>query len=270
MKEYHIGFIFPSTDEEILEIDSLEVVQEMSKSLLEIKSLMKDNKVHFTFYYNRENLEAFVRQILELDKAPYLENALTQIRRFFNVCSRDTSATTGLYQSDCTYVVWNINQSETEPATNMIKTLADNNRGNSCACMISLKISDDYQRDIVPIIVDAIHLSEMPQLSLVQYFHPIGSFTEEVNNDINQRNFTLRNVVKFDRTCYTYKPSRQRIYQSKETHDFWYYDFFHHTKNEHYEVFDSVSYSHIGEADMDGVVHPEKKDPKKSIKKYIK
>jgi hypothetical protein len=58
----------------------------------------------------------------------------------------------------------------------------------------------------------------------------------------------------------------QKMYREKETNYIWYKDGLH--KN-HYEIFDSTSGKHIGEATLQGIIDYSKKDSSKTIKQCL-
>ena len=271
MRHFNIGLLFPQTDDEILAIESVEVVHSIVKEIKHIKSLMHDNSMSYTLYYNNENLKAFAKKTQILDNAEYLANSLEQLRKILDKCSRDIAYIKGEFQADCYYGEWRINGVDRVVEAPKLYKILSEREGNedTKTYILSLLVEDSVERDFVPIIIDAQHKDNLPRLVKIQYCHPASTFIEILDAEIDKRSFSLRDQAKFLRTNYTYRPSHQRIYQNLVTKDYWYYDFYHRENKKHYEVFNSTDYKHVGEADMEGNMIPGTKENDKSIKKYI-
>ena len=270
MKEYHIGLLFPETQEEILEFDEESKIRDICNWMHMVKSDLRRTKANYTCYYDSTNLKEFADQIKELYKSLYLDNAIVQLREMIGRNAVDVNNNRDLYSSDCIYRRWRLENCDSQEIHSVLKVMAEKNRSKKAETIIlSFLMSDSYGRSFVPVIKDAWHIASLPLLSNIPYYHPAPSFLEELDADFDQRPFVLSDKTLFDRTNYTYWPSNQRIYQNKETHDYWYYDFFHRENKEHYEVFSSTTYKLLGEANMNGEVDYSKADDNKSIEKYI-
>ena len=272
MKRWVIGLLFPETDDEILDVDSKMEVKDFCKWLQEIKYELDSRAVSYVFYYDSDNIETFARKVHEMYSDIYLDDSLTQLRRLLGARSKNIKCGKGLYQPDCCYTLWNIYKSEFEIAPNLLKVLTEkkNEENEVDAYLLSFIKSDRYKRDVLPVIKDALHVAQMPKMTIVQYCHPIGSFVSIIRSEKTVRIFSLRDVTKFERTNYIYLPTGQRIYWERDKKRYWYYDFFHKDNYEHYEVFDDVTLRHIAEADINGNLDEKKCDPKKNLKRYIK
>ena len=271
IQHYNIGLLFPETDDEILALESVDEIRGIVKEICRIKSLMRVNHISYTLYYNNENLKAFAEKAQILDHAEYLANSLDQLRKIMDKRSCNIANIKGVFRTDCYYGEWRIqDENKVVGAPKLFKVLSEcvENKDTK-TYILSLSVEDTIGRDIVPIIIDAQHKENLPRLVKLQYCHPASTFIEILDADIDKRSFSLRNVTKFLRTNYTYWPTHQRIYQNIDTNDYWYYDFYHREYKKHYEVFNSVDYKHVGEADMEGNMIPDTKDKDKSIKKYI-
>lgn len=270
MKEYHIGLLFPETPEEILEFDEESKIRDICNWMQMVKSDLRRTKANYTFYYDSSNLKEFADQIKELHNSVYLDNALVQLRGMIGRDAVDVYTSRDLYSSDCTYRRWRLENCDSKETSPILKVMAEKN-GNAQAetIILSFLMSDPCGRPFIPVIIDAWHIPALPQLSKVPYYYPASSFVADLDADFDQRPFTLSDGTLFDKTNFIYWPSGQQIYQHKETHDYWYYDFCHRDNKEHYEVFSSTTFKLIGEANMDGDVDYSKADDSKSIRKYV-
>lgn len=269
-KSWIIGLLFPETDEEVLEFDSQAEITNLCHNLMEIKGELDSKRVSYQFYYDSENMKAFVHKINDLFGDIYLNDSLAQLRRIVGNRSRNIKNGESLFQTDCCYIPWNMLTHKFDDAPNLLKVLSEENLNeNNDAYLLSLQKADKYKRDYIPVIKDALHIIDMPKLVLVKYCHPVCTFLNVIQDEIKSRKFSLRDVARFERTKFVYNPTGQRIYFEKECSRYWYYDFFHKGKGAHYEVFDCTSFKHIAEADMDGNLDETKRDANKSIKKYV-
>lgn len=272
MKRWVIGLLFPESDDEILEMDSKAEVKDLCKWFQVIKRELDSKNMPYVFYYDSDNMETFARKVKELYSDIYLDDSLVQLRRLLGARSQNIKSGRQLFQPECYYVPWNIHKLEFEVAPNLLKVLMEKKleENEIDAYLLSFVKSDKYKRDVIPIVKDALHVPEMPQMAIVQYCHPISSFIGIIRSKNSARIFSLRDVTKFERTNYIYHPTGQRIYLEKEHAQYWYYDFFHKDNYEHYEVFDCETLMHIAEADINGILDEEKRDPNKSLKRYIR
>ena len=92
-------------------------------------------------------------------------------------------------------------------------------------------------------------------------------FDENIDSlrQIKEKQFSLADKSKFQRTNSIYYPTKQRVYREIRTGYYWYFDVYH--KN-HYEVFDEND-NHLGEASLEGVIDSSKADPSRSIRSLI-
>ena len=87
-----------------------------------------------------------------------------------------------------------------------------------------------------------------------------AAFEEWVKDKLDERDFLARNTDRFERADKQYHGAP--VYIEHKTKKCWYLDNLH---KDHYEVFDSNG-SHVGEANLDGVIDITKKDKKKKFK----
>ena len=267
MEKLNIFLKFPESADEILALgDDIDKYHSIVKDLALVKQLM-DNEYHF--YYDAENISTFCKNATLLIQEKYLGNIKKQLQSLLN--KRATNIVEQpLFQSDCCYFQWNgsttclsqdhILSSATE------KHIAEKGQKT---IVISFLCEDPWNRGILPMIKDAPHHPELPILSNIPYFNPIGTFVEWNKVRTENRTISLSDVAKFERTEKIWERTGQRIYRERKTKRYWYYDFFHKDNKEHYEVFDCFG-EHLGEANTNGYLDTSKKDSSKSIHFILK
>lgn len=95
---------------------------------------------------------------------------------------------------------------------------------------------------------------------------------DRFNNIISELfkyDFLLDNPIRFEPTGKIYYPSKQPIYREKSTGYYWYYDYMHKDNKKHFEVFDSTGKTHIGEADMNGIINKRARKQGRTIEQYL-
>lgn len=261
MEKLNIFLIFPASDDEILALgDDVNKYKEIVEDLDRIKQLIGNE---YQFFYEAKNISAFCTKATQLIKGEYLGNIKTQLQRLLNKRAANVSEQP-LSQSDCCYFQWNdsticiskehILSSATE------KYIVEKEQ----TIVISFLCGDPWNRGVLPMIKDAPHHPELPVISNIPYFNPVGTFVEWYKARTAHRTISLSDVTKFERTKKIWERTGQRIYKERETGRYWYYDFYHKDNKEHYEVFDSRG-DHLGEADTNGHLDMLKKDNSKSI-----
>lgn len=270
MKKLNVFLLFPETDDEIIAIgDKEDDYQQISKDLILLKSCLKSSEYHL--FFDSSNLSAFANKAKIFGEA--LSDCINQLRILLGNNTTNVSKS-NIAKSDCFYYRWNRAQLPASfESQSIIKSAAEKSTGNdeeAETIIVSFLNDDHYKRDIMPVIKDGVQYQELPVLCRVPYFNPIGSAIEWINGVNENRQFSLLNVTKFERTNYIYrrKESKQRIYKEIETNNYWYYDFFHKDNKEHYEVYDNQG-NHIHEADINGKPIENTHNKSKSIKSFI-
>lgn len=271
MKKLNVFLLFPETDDEIIALgDQAENYEQISKNLNLFKNCI-NNKVEYHLFYDSDNLQSFKNKANELGKE--LSNCINNVRVLLGNKTTNISKNI-IAKSDCVYYCWSIAQPCTNYLSqNIIKAAAEKSTKDDeeeSTIIVSFLYTDQHERDIMPIIKDGKHYQELPILCKVPYFNPIGSAIEWINYVNDNRQFSLFDVSRFERTNYIYRRngSKQRIFKEIETNNYWYYDFFHKDNKEHYEVYDNQG-DHIYEADINGNRIENTHSKTKSIKKYL-
>ena len=264
MEQLNIFLLFPESDDEILALgEDYNNYSSIPQDLVLIRSLLQNDC--YKFFYDSENIVAFCNKATQLCGDVYLSNLKEQLLNLLRKNAINVSKQP-LHKSDGCYYQWNeLDASVCIRNDSLIKSAAE---CNEKTIVISFLYHDMWHRSVLPIIKDASHYKELPVLSNISYFNPIGTFVEWYNAHLSNRPFQLSDVIRFERTNKVWNRSKQRIYKERETSRYWYYDFFHRENKEHYEVFDSDG-NHIGEADCNGIIDESKKDGNKSISSIL-
>ena len=270
MKHIDIFLTFPETDEEILDLG------EVPGNYLDIVKSLSTLKCHLTeyeycFFYDSRNLDAFLEQAEIVCPGRHLHSLRAQMQILLSKRAKNITDTASA-MTDHVFRKWDFNSACTCDMNDILIASAERMhrcRDESHVVVLSFTQSDRHDRDLIPVLIDAPHRNEMPVLYNIPYFHPVPTFTEWLHLQDRNGDFSLRDLTRFTRTSYIYRPSHQRIYEELSTGRYWYYDFFHKDNKRHYEVFDSTG-EHLGEADTNGNLDTLKKDTGKSIKKYIR
>ena len=265
MENLNVFLLFPATDEEILALgEDYNNYSSVPQDLALIKSLLPNGC--YKFFYDSENIAAFCNKASQLCSDVYLYKLKEQLLNLLRKNALNVSKQP-LHKFDRCYYQWDgMNASICIRNDSLFKSAAE---CNEKTIVISFLYQDSWHRGIVPILIDALHYQNLPALSNIPYFNPIGTFVEWYNNHGPNSFFYLSDTSRFERTCWVRRESKQRIYKEIETDRYWYYDFFHKDNSEHYEVFDSVG-NHIGEADCNGIIDESKKDNNKSIRNILR
>lgn len=264
MEQLNIFLLFPESDDEILAYgDDYIIYSGIPKDLVLIKSIVQNGC--YRFFYDSENIVAFCNKAKQLCSDVYLHNLKEQLLNLLRKNAINVSKQQ-LFKTDCFYYQWNeLDASVCLRKDRLVKSAFE---CGEKTIILSFLYQDSWHRGILPIIKDAAHYQELPILSNIPYFNPIGTFVEWYNARLSNRPFQLSDIFRFERTNKVWDRSKQRIYKEKETDRYWYYDFFHGENKEHYEVFDAMG-NHIGEADCNGIVDTSKKDNNKSISSIL-
>jgi len=269
MNEVLIFFVFPDCDEDFILLgDDISVYTNIPNQFMEIKRIFPARN-NYKIFYSHINIQAFCRKADEICGGKYLNKLKSSMQQLIgrNSCNIDTSIQ---YKKDHCYYRWNIdNLTDIEFENSaLIKTAAHKNYEEAKSSVIISFKESEWNRDILPVIIDAKHVTDLPIISNIPYFYPYHSFIEWYKELSDNRDFSLLDVTKFERTNYVYAPSKSRIYKSLSSGDFWYYDYSHKDNKEHFEVFDSIG-RHKGESNINGKLDVTKKDDKKSITRIL-
>ncbi len=77
----------------------------------------------------------------------------------------------------------------------------------------------------------------------------------------------LRDTTKFKAT--SYKVQGRTVYEELRDGTYWYVDNLHYSTASHLEVFNPNTDTHLGEANLEGILDESKADEKKKIKRYL-
>jgi len=264
-----IFVVFPDCDEDFILLgDDISVYNDIPKQFIEIKKVFPARS-NYRIFYSSTNIKSFCRKADEICGGKYLDKLESSMRQLIGNNSSNVD-TFIQYRTDCYYYRWNINKPEDNVSENiaLIKSAAQKYKEETIPSVIVSFKELEWNRDILPIIIDAKHVTGLPVISNIPYFYPYYSLIEWYKELTENRSFSVLDVTKFERTNYVYTPSKRRIYKNLSSGDFWYYDYFHKDNEEHFEVFDSSGH-HKGEANVYGVINTTKKDSNKSIAKIL-
>lgn len=268
MNRLNIFLRFPETDEEVLEfIDNQYLCEDLSKSICQVKSYLRDKGYNYCLLYDSKNINEFKHKVAIIDDGVYLSNISTGLRKCISTYSQDIDKIS-IYDNSMTYAVWDCYSSTANKCFNNVIISASEycvSSEEDTIVWIFAK-NNNYKRDIIPVVIDAPHKN--PVLSITPLCETAKDCIHWIHSIENSISFSLKDQSLFEKTQKIYHPSKQRIYKKRDDNTFWYYDYFHHNNSEHYEVFDKNG-SHIGEADMLGIIDNTKKDPQKSISGLI-
>ncbi len=291
-----VFIVFP----DIIDSDSIDDLKKIISLVNDIQSNLKNDK-EVTLFYDEQNVTSFIdsaKTLIEQDIEQFTQRLRTLLRK---TSSRWRNISK--IQKDTVYRLWNIKKRK-------LHSLADNDyaiiydsycevaerniQDNNTNYLIITLVECDYfykeetelnvkkiekiiiVRDFLPILIDVIHREELPELLKIKRIRTYGEFQlwfKLLKGDIK---FKLKDNPDYEPTNYIYPPTKRRIYQHKESKQFWYFDFFHKDNKIHYEVF-SRMLDYIGEGDENGNLAPSKKVTKeekakkeKRIKKIMK
>lgn len=264
MNTISLYVLFPDSDDDFVSLgDDIFIYHEILKQFMKLKESFPKRTL-YRLFYSSSNIKNFCLKAGTICGGTYLDKLESKMRYLVGNNSYNTD-TYPYYKSEYSYYRWCL----TEPNKNvfensvLIKSAAQKNTEEEPTAIVSFN-TNEWDRDVLPIIIDATHIKGFPAMSNIPYFYPYGSFIEWYRSLINNRNFSLLDVSRFERTNYIYPHTKRRIYKHIETGDYWYYDFFHKDNIEHFEVYDATG-RHKGEADINGDIDETKKDSNKSI-----
>ena len=268
MDKLNIFLRFPETDDEVLDfVDNPSVCEELSKSICMLKAYLKKYNHNYCLLYDSGNVEKFKNKVQVLDSGVYLSKISRVIQTCIGKCSRNIDREP-IHNPAMIYAVWDCCSCAASVCVdNVIKSASEqsvSSRENTIVWFLTKE--NGYDRDIIPVVIDAPHRN--PILSVTQLCETSEDCIHWIRTIEGRVSFSLRNLALFEKTHKIYQPSKQRIYKKRDDDTYWYYDFFHHTNSEHYEVFDKCG-THIGEADMSGAIDDKKKDSRKTISGLI-
>lgn len=269
MDSVDIFILFPETDEEILALgDDLGRYHDIVHELQALKKELEGFK--YRLYYDSENLKSFISQAKRICDEKYLGDPIQQLR--FLLGSRTTNVRKQCnVRPDCTYCKWDLHRLSVEEVAYIIKSSVEQTAvapGGTEVVVVAFMAEDSLQRDMLPVIKDALHIEGLPKLYNIHYFNPVNTFIQWRRSKLGNRAFSLQDVTRFERTSFVYGSSKQRIYKEISTSRYWYYDYFHKDNREHYEVF-NMDGTHYAEADENGSIDRTRQDDSKSIKDII-
>lgn len=268
MNTISLFVLFPDSDDDFVVLgDDISVYHEILKQFMELKNSFPQRTL-YRLFYSSINIKNFCLKAGTICGGTYLDKLESTMRHLIgnNNCNTDTNP---CYIPEYIYYRWCLSEPNKNVFENsvLIRFAAQRNIEKEPIAIVSFN-ANAWHRDVLPIIIDAIHIKDFPAISNIPYFYPYGSFIEWYRGLINNREFSLLDVSRFERTNYIYPPTKKRIYKHIETGDYWYYDFFHKDNIEHFEVFDATG-RHKGESDMNGNIDETKKDSKKNISDII-
>ena len=268
MNRINIFLRFPETDEEVLEfIGNQHLCEDLSKSICQVKSYLRDKGYDYCLLYDSKNITEFKNKVAIIDEGVYLSNISIELRRCISTFSQDIDRMS-IYDNSMVYAVWDCYSSMANMCFDNVIISASEycvaSEENTIVWILAK--NNNYKRDIIPVVRDALHKN--PVLSIIPLCETAKDCIHWIHSIEGCFLFSLRDQSIFEKTQKIYPPSKQRIYKKRDDKTYWYYDYFHHVNLEHYEVFDKTG-AHIGEADMSGIIDNTKKDPTKSISRLI-
>ena len=264
----NICLLFPVTDDDVIawaaeQEKERPIVDELAK----ITHAVRKYGIECSYYYDSDNFNDFARRIKALDSPKcYLSKNVEQIKFLLFRKLRDINHWVPT-DRNISYIEWHSATCTTNGNVPSLYKYAIESFGEEECAVINFNLLNTNNDNEIHILKDS-HLGRqnLPaicSLSLMESIDDTLAWLYSLNNG----NFSLRNIYSFAPTTYMWGNSRQRIYRRiDETlqNTLWYYDFFHKDNHEHYEVFNEAG-DHVGEADTDGHLIPNSKDPRKSI-----
>jgi len=257
----NIYLLFPQTGDDILDIiqDEKSYKQFVKDVLESISTLRKANSLKL--FYDSENIKTFVDACSSFESESYLHNAENQIRNFISLKSVAIQDQP-IKDKCCVYVLWNYNNLlQVDYAPEIVAETAEKIFSYPNEEFLLLNISENIKadRNVLLVCKDAKHILDLPKFARIPFV------TDKCDLELwlstkHVTTFSLLDRNRFTRT--NLKEQGQRIFQEKETGNYWYLDNFHKT---HYEIFDSTGKQHIGEADLAGKLDISKRDNMKKL-----
>ncbi len=221
----------------------------------------------YEIYYDSSNVSAFLAVADGLVEGTYLNDIGYQLRIIFGNKSTNINSPK-LRDHQFIYATWTTSLISIAISPFVVAESAENVIGDTATIKticICLGNSMTVDKEKLFVLKDAIHMDSYPQLIAIAAASGVAGFMRWVTSLPGDK-FSLKgnsNYVPLEKYW-----NKERIYQHKETGNFWYFDFFHRENKIHYEVFDG-SGEHFGEADENGVIKNESKDSSKKITDII-
>ncbi len=264
----NICLLFPVTDDDVADwAIHQEAGRPIVKELTAISQVVHDLKMDCSFYYDSANFNDFVKKIKILDSEKcYLSKTIEQIKGLLFRRLKDVNS-------------WKPNDANAYYA-----------EWQSSICTINVNVPLLYKyaidtldyKDSVVINFNLLEANQDNEIHILKDMHPTKDSYPSISSlslmetaddtiawltSLADGGFSLRKSLLFVPTSYMWRNSRQRIYRRIDAlmpNTLWCYDFFHKDNHQHFEVYNEVG-EHIGEADINGQLIPNSRDPRKSI-----
>lgn len=264
----NICLLFPISDDDVVAwAIQQDATRPIVKELGNILQVVRNLGLECTFYYDSSNFNDFARKIKALDSDKcYMGKAIEQIKMILSRKLKDVNA---WKQQNCNenYVEWVSSTCSINANVPLVYRYAVNTLKRDQCVIVNFNIPDANQDNEIHVIKDThpttVGLPVICSFPLMETLGDTIAWLYFLSNE----DFSLRNPAVFIPTSYFWPSSHQRMYRRINAHlqnSLWYFDFYHKDNKQHYEVFDETG-RHLGEADMNGELIPNTKDPSKSI-----
>jgi hypothetical protein len=254
-------FLFPEEDDIIIQLgEDPEVYENLIKDIALIKKQLRSLS-EFELFYDSSNIDHFFEKAEALIDENLLSVFRNKVRIIFSNFSKNVS-TTYIRKTDCRYINWNLNLQLTY-SNPIISEIAETKHQHQNDNVILINISDAHQtnRDQLFVILDEVHLPNLPQVIHIPIANNEVEFAEW-STIFNELGFSLKDKTRFRMTTLRWK--KQRIYKEIDTGYYWYFDYFHKENDKHFEVFDNQG-NHLFEVSEKGSIIEGSRDNNKII-----
>lgn len=157
-----------------------------------------------------------------------------------------------------TYFLWDITQNQASMLSCGLKWVISRNEETQF-CILT---QNNHPFNNLVVFKDAIHKENLPEKFIKAPCFCSMSGIVEYCRENNVFDFSLGDINKFHLVNGIDPIQGARVYEEINSRCLWYLDMLHKT---HYEVFDATGKTHLGEADLNGLLDVSKKDNKKHI-----
>jgi len=255
--------IFPQEDDDILVIDSPQIVQELIQTAIKLRQIIRQYSQDIELFYDSQNIKTFLQKIAVLFENEYLQKPSTQLK--ISLQSATDWRTSAVQQAECSYVLWFLEQFEVKAVSN--STLAEMverilSQTTEKYLLLNLNQSIRINRQFLPVFKDCKHITGLPQFVHIELIADEKAFQlwwEIYQKQEGKSHFSLLNRQRFSRTHLV--EQGKTVYKEVSTSRYWYLDNLH---KDHYEVFNAQG-EHIGIANLQGEIDYSKKEKGRRI-----